>query len=100
MVGADTGISIWLVLALAGSITGLWWRLEAKFSAIEKERLKLERDFADYKLAAERHFVSAVTLEKTENRLINAVDRLTARVEMLITRMEGVGAKVTELTKE
>lgn len=90
MIGEDSGITIGLVITITFALAGLWWRLEAKFAAIEQNRLKLEREFTSYQIHAERYFVSTSLLEKTENRLVNAVDRLTARVETLISRMEGM----------
>lgn len=89
LIGADSGITLWMVFAIVGAISGLWWRLEAKFKAIEENRLQLEREFSAYKLHVERTFASSTALEKTESRLIVALNGLSVRVETLISRMEG-----------
>ena len=88
-IGADSGITLWVVFATFGAVASLWWRLEAKFKSIEDNRATLVRELAEYKLHVERTFASSSALDKAENRLIIAINGLSVRVETLISRMEG-----------
>lgn len=116
MIGEGTPVTIGLVVILVGALAALWVyfdrrmkEAEAKADAIAAEASArraeihraldtLERDLADYKLHVERYFVPMATMEKTEERLINSIDKLSARVETLISRMEAVSVELGKLS--
>lgn len=97
MIGEGTGVTLGLLATIAGVAITLWVRIDAKFSEAAESRKKIADDLADYKLDAERRFASSTMLEKTENRLIVAVEKLSARVETLISRMESLGQEFAKL---
>ena len=120
MVGEPT-ITITLGLALAG---GLWsllryfiaelaqerrWREdadEAERSAREKVSLDdqnrnsiLYRELSAYKLEAVEKFATAGAIEKSEERLALAIDKMTARLEMVIGRIETLSVEMARVGK-
>lgn len=103
MLSEGTGITIGLAALISGAIAVLWWRMETRINEghksikdhIAKEVSKREvlaGELSDHRLHVERYFVSSQTLEKTESRLINAIDKLSARLETLISRIERWGS--------
>ena len=86
-----TGDLIVLFLALIGGVGGLWWRIEARFAAEDREIAALRQELSDYKLFVERNHVSAQVLRDTEKRLIDDTEkRLIDAIEKLATRMEAI----------
>jgi hypothetical protein len=99
MIGEDSGITFGLAFIIFGGLVALWWRIESRINAERDERIKLEKEFSDYRLTVQRDFVSIGVLEKTEERLIVAMDKLSARVETLISRMEGLGQELAKVAE-
>jgi hypothetical protein len=97
MIGEGTPISIGLTAIIIGALFVLYFRIEAKFSDAAEKAAQNAKDLSDYKLHVERHFVTGPALEKTEERLILAVDKLTARIETLVGRIETLGTKLAEV---
>lgn len=97
MLSEGSPISIGLVIVIVGAIFVLYFRIEAKFGEAKEKVDLTAKDLGEYKLHVERHFVTGPTLEKTEERLILAVDKLTARIETLVGRIETLGTKLAEV---
>jgi hypothetical protein len=97
MLSEGSPISIGLVIAIVGAIFVLYFRIETKFTEVKERADSAAKDLGEYKLHVERHFVTGPTLEKTEERLILAVDKLTARIETLVGRIETLGTKLAEV---
>lgn len=85
---AITGDIIWLIIGVLGAVGGLWWRIEARLSAQDRERESLKSDLSDYKLYVERNHVSAQVLKDTEKRLIDAIEKLASRLEAIADRFD------------
>ncbi len=85
---AITGDIIWLIIGVLGAVGGLWWRIEARLSAQDRERDVLKQDLSEYKLYVERNHVSAQVLKVTEKRLIDAIEKLASRLEAIADRFE------------
>ena len=88
-------------LTVTGAIGGVWWRIEAKFASVIEEfrrdrtalandLARIRDDLANYKLYVAQTHVSVPTLKETEERLINAIEKLfetlVARIEKIPTR--------------
>lgn len=85
---AITGDIIWLIIGVLGAVGGLWWRIEARLSAQDRERESLKSDLSEYKLYVERNHVSAQVLKDTEKRLIDAIEKLASRLEAIADRFD------------
>jgi hypothetical protein len=83
-----TGDLVWLVLGVLGAVGGLWWRIEARLSAQDRERDKLKQELAEYKLYVAQNHVSAAVLKDTETRLINAIEKLTTKMEAIVEKFD------------
>ena len=79
---------VFLVIGVLGAVGGLWWRIEARLSAQDRERETLKQDLAEYKLYVERNHVSATVLRETEKRLIDAIEKLATRLEAIADRFD------------
>jgi hypothetical protein len=97
MISEASPISIGLVVVIIGALFVLYFRIEAKFGEAKERADLAAKDLGDYKLHVERHFVTGPALEKTEERLILAVDKLTARIETLVGRIENLGTRLAEV---
>jgi hypothetical protein len=97
MISEASPVSIGLVVIIVGALFVLYFRIEAKFGEAKEKADQTAKDLGEYKLHVERHFVTGPTLEKTEERLILAVDKLTARIETLVGRIETLGTKLAEV---
>jgi plasmid maintenance system antidote protein VapI len=86
--GETSTITIGLALAIGGGIGALWWKMQTGFDEERDARSKLERELSDYKLYVSNNHVSTAALRDTENRLINALEKLAARMETLVSRVE------------
>lgn len=83
-----TGDLVVLMLLVLGGVGGLWWRIEAKFSAADQARTLLQKELAEYKLFVAQNHVSAAVLKDTEQRLINAIEKLASRMEAIAERFD------------
>jgi hypothetical protein len=90
MLGETSPITIGLVVGLGGALAALWFRIEGMFAAEQEARIAIERDLAAYKLAAVDKFATAGAIEKSEERLAIALDKVTARLETVIGRIEAL----------
>lgn len=88
--GAITVEMVIAFITIVGAIGGVWWRIEAKFTAFSDELRRARDDLADYKLHVAQTHVSIPTLKDTEERLITAIDKLANRLEMIVTRIEKI----------
>lgn len=83
-----TGDIVFLIIGVLGAVGGLWWRIEARLSAQDREREQLKQDLSEYKLYVERNHVSAQVLKDTERRLIDAIEKLASRLEAIADRFD------------
>jgi hypothetical protein len=84
MNGAITWEALAYFAALAASLGGVWWFIHQRISAVQ-------RDLDRFKLEATKEFIRVDHISKMEERLIGsevrtlqAIDRLTARIDSLI----------------
>jgi hypothetical protein len=88
-----------LALAFVSSLLGLLWYLTGQIDQERKWREEADEVIRDnhnsFKLEATRTYVTSVSLEKSEERLAIAIDRLTARLEMVITRIEALSSNMS-----
>lgn len=88
MADAITWAQIGTLIALIGGffaiyrwISGIQIELLAKIAETKAE-------LADYKLVVAERYVSAVTAGASENRLLVAFDKLSARMEGIVARLD------------
>ena len=86
--GAITVEMVIAFITIVGAIGGVWWRIEAKFTALSDELLRARDDLANYKIYVAQTHVSVPTLKETEERLITAIEKLVTRFETLVARIE------------
>lgn len=97
MIDGSTGVS---VAAVAVGLAGAWavWMRAGAFLAHERmARERLADALAAFKLEAIRTFATAGAIEKSEERLALALDRLTARLETVIGRIETLSTEMARL---
>lgn len=91
-------------LAVLGAIAGLWWRIEARIdkaasdNALRAEAAKIKaetaaRELAEYKVHVAETFATKAGLTESLNRLHDALDKLTARIDMLIQQSSKDGSQ-------
>lgn len=83
-----TGEIIVLFLAVIGAIGGFWWHIEGRLSEQDVARTILQRELAEYKLFVATNHVSAEALKDVEKRLINALEKLADRLEVIAARLD------------
>lgn len=83
-----TGEIVVLFAVVIGGIGGFWWRIESRLSEQDSERSKLKQELSDYKLYVAQNHVSAAVLRDTEQRLIDAIEKLAKRMEAIADRFE------------
>lgn len=83
-----TGEIVVLFLAVIGAIGGFWWRIEGRLSEQDVARTILQRELAEYKLFVATNHVSAEALKDVEKRLINAIEKLADRLEIIAARLD------------
>ena len=88
VIGEGSGLTVALVVVLIGGILTFWWRIEGRFTEEREARAALARELSDYKLYSAQTHVSAAALRETEDRLIAAFDKLTARMEAIVGRLD------------
>lgn len=86
--GEGNTITIGLALALVGGLLTLWWRIEGKFAVEAAARTAIKDDLNTYKTYVAQNHVSAEALRSTEERLISAFDKITARMEQIVSRLD------------
>jgi hypothetical protein len=83
-----------ILIAFAGCVLAIWWRIERRIERAEaaaakasaectRETASLAKELAAYKLTAAQDFASVMDMKDVETRLAAAIDRLTSRVEQL-----------------
>lgn len=80
-IDANTTISLWAVVFLLLPLAGLWWRMETRIRSTED-------NLSTYKLYVAQNHVSMAALKETEDRLVNAFDKLTSRIEAVVVRLD------------
>lgn len=83
-----TGEIVALFVVVIGGIGGFWWRIETRLSEQDRKRGELMKDLSDYKLFVAQNHVSAQVLKDTEQRLIDAIEKLAKRMEAIADRFE------------
>lgn len=79
---------IMTIVALIGSVVGLYRWISGELSREREERLRIERDLAAYKVHVSQNHVSTQSLATTEERLIAAVEKLASRMETVVARLD------------
>ena len=103
----------WIALAVAAlaffaSILGLLLYITQQDDEIraridQERRWREEADqvvsarLTDFRLEAVRTFATAGAIEKIEERLATALDKVTARLETVISRIETLGAELARI---
>lgn len=81
---------IMAIAAVIGICGALYAWFEKRLGDEADARLAIERDLAAYKLHVAQHHVTNAALRETEERLINALEKMSARVETMAARIESV----------
>ena len=85
-----TGEIILLFLALIGAIGGLWWRIEARLTAQDRDREVLQKELNEYKLFVAQNHVSSAALLMTENRLMQALQKLETHLDDAVRQLNAL----------
>jgi hypothetical protein len=85
-----TGEIVILFLALIGAIGTLWWRIETRLSSQDRAREILSRELNEYKLYVAQNHVSAAALLMTENRLMQAIQKLEAHLDDAVRQLNAL----------
>lgn len=107
MQGNITWEVVFLLVAVASGVLGIWWRIERRIEKAEAESAKqyeqcharisaAANSLSEYKLKATEQFASHEHLKEVEVRLTGAIDRLTNRIEQLPTRFAEEVAKMVK----
>ena len=71
------------LFAIFGAIGGVWWRVNMRIAECEKAILKMENKIV-------KEYASSNSLKEVEKRLVNAIDRLTNRIDKLLDAAHGI----------
>lgn len=93
---AITGELVGLFVLLIGAIGGLWWKIEARISQETHGREAVQKELNEFRLHVALNYVSATALRETEQRLINAVERLAVRMEAVVARLDKMSIKFSK----
>jgi hypothetical protein len=100
------GAGNWIALASLGlafivALLGLLWYLTQQIDGERRWREEADRvidgKITDFRLEAVRTFATAGAIEKSEERLATALDKVTARLEMLASRIETWGTELARV---
>ena len=97
MIDGSTGVSIAAIAIVLAGAWAVWMRVGALVAAERMAREKLADALAAFKLEATRTFATAGAIEKSEERLALALDRLTARLETVIGRIETLSTEMARI---
>lgn len=81
-------------------LTLLWYvvgRVELERQWREEADRELNSKFMAFQLEAVRTFAPASAIEKSEERLATSLDKVTARLEMVISRIETLGTELARI---
>jgi hypothetical protein len=90
MIDVSTGVSFGALALAVAAFGWLWLRFDKALSTERSEREELTADLSAFKLEAFRTFATPGAIEKAEERLAIALDRVTARLETAIERIEAL----------
>jgi hypothetical protein len=90
----STPISLAAVAIVAAGLWVLWTYFSTQITGERSARELLGNELAALKLEATRTFATAGAIEKSEERLAIAIDRLTARLETVIGRIETLSTQI------
>lgn len=106
MLDESTGVSLGLVVAFIAALlpvgagfVAIWFRIDHRFAQQSKSRedaLRTEREareklddkLDDLRDRMNREFVSHLTLQRTEDRLILAIEKLDSRLAEVVTKVD------------
>ena len=90
-----------VVLAFFVALMGLLWYLTQQIDQEQRWRedadRMLEGKFTDFRLEAVKTFATATAIEKSEERLAAALEKLTVRLEVVISRIETLGTEMARV---
>lgn len=89
-----------LFITVFGALAGVWWRVESKINIARKEAIDVAnsaarradeaaKGLADHKLFAAENFVTKAGMTEAVNRINEAINRLTDRIDVLIRENSG-----------
>lgn len=81
MTGPITWEALAYLFALAGTLAGVWWWMSGAVR-------KVADDLSVYKLEAAEKYASVSHLKEVEGRLASAIERLTNRIDKLLSALE------------
>ncbi|WP_420411586.1 hypothetical protein [Roseibium sp.] len=94
MNGAITWEQITALTVIIGAVAGAWWFLFSSNLATrrecQKETQQLRQDLAAYKLEVAERYASVDHLKEVENRLVNAIDKLTDKLDTMPDRLSRI----------
>ncbi|WP_246755155.1 MULTISPECIES: hypothetical protein [Rhizobium] len=80
----------WLVGAISlvvGVCFGIWWKLDAKIRAVEKEAADetdaVRKELADTKIHMAEHYISKAGHRETTDQILRAIEGLGGRIDSL-----------------
>src|SRR5579871_694795 len=93
-----------LALAFMAALLGLLWYLTQQLDQERQWREAADREIdgklTDFRLEAARTFATSGAIEKSEERLANALDKVTARLETLASRIETWGTELARMAAQ
>jgi len=89
-----TPISLAVVAVLIAGVWVMWTYFSGLIGSERFAREALAAELAAFKLEATRTFATPGAIEKSEERLAIAIDRLTARLETVIGRIETLSTQI------
>jgi hypothetical protein len=90
----STPISLAAIAIVAAGLWWVWTYFAALIAGERGAREQLANELAAFKLEATRTFATPGAIEKSEERLAIAIDRLTARLETVIGRIETLSTHI------
>ena len=104
MTGPITWDVTYALVGFAGGVLLIWFFIEHRMKAMEKElHARISRhadDLTAYKLMATQQFVSHQHFKEVEVRLTGAIDRLTNRIEQLPTKFAEEVVRIVDASRK
>jgi chromosome segregation ATPase len=94
---AFAGLVLAFVVALLSLLYYLTQQIDQERTWREEADREIAGKLADFKLEAVRTFATAGAIEKSEERLATSLDKVTARLETLASRIEAWGTEIARM---
>ena len=96
MIGEGSPITIGLVLAIVAGILGLWWRIEGRLNEERSRAEMIAKELSDYKFYVANNHVTVSALRDMEMRLLSTLEKLAARMETVVSRIEKLNLEMAQ----